>query len=96
MLRGILTNAETWINVTEADLTKLTMPDTMLQRQILSVSGNPSKVFMCLELGVIPVKYVIMEKRLSMLNHILNESTSSRMRQLYEVLKCDSRATFTA
>ena len=91
MLGGMLTNAETWINVTEADLTKLTMPDTMLQRQLLSVSGNPSKMFMCLELGVIPVKYVIIEKRLNMLHHILNESTSSTMRQVYEVLKCDSR-----
>ena len=49
-------HAETWINVTEADITKLTMPDTMLQRQLLSVSGNPSKVFMCLEVGVIPVR----------------------------------------
>ena len=42
MLGGMLTNAETWINITEADITKLTMPDTQLQRRLLSVSGNPS------------------------------------------------------
>ena len=32
MLSGMLTNAETWIYTTEADITKLTMPDTILQR----------------------------------------------------------------
>ena len=30
MLSGMLNNSETWINMTEADITKLTMPDTML------------------------------------------------------------------
>ena len=58
MLSGMLTNAETWINSNEDNITKLTMPDTMLHRQLLSVSGNPSKVFMCLELEVIPVRYI--------------------------------------
>ena len=48
MLGGILTNAEAWINITEADTKILTMSDTMLQRKLLSTSGNPSKVFMSL------------------------------------------------
>ena len=91
LLGGLLPNVETWINVTEADITKLTMPDTMLHRSMLSTSGNPSKVFMCLELGIIPVKYVMMKKRINFLNYILNESTTSIIRQVYDVLKQDSR-----
>jgi hypothetical protein len=91
LLGGLLPNVETWINVTEADITKLTTPDTMLHRSILSSSGNPSKVFMCLELGIIPVKYVIMKKRITFLNYILNESTTSIIRQVYDALKQDSR-----
>ena len=89
LLGGMLTNAETWINITETDITKLTMPDTLLHRQLLSVSGNPSKVFMCLELGVIPVKYVIMAKRTNFLHCILKENINSTMRQVYDVLTCD-------
>ena len=46
MLSGMLTNSETWINILESDIPKLTMPDTMLQRLILASPGNPSKVFM--------------------------------------------------
>ena len=91
MLSGMLTNSETWINITEADITKLTMPDTMLQRKLFASSGNPSKVFMSLELGVIPVKNVIMAKRLNFLHYILNENKRSIIHQVYEVLKSDSR-----
>ena len=90
MLGGMLTNSETWINITEADITKLTMPDTQLLRRLLSVSGNPSKVFMYLELGVIPVKFVIMAKRTNMLHYILKEESGSTMRQVYEELKIES------
>ena len=91
LLGGLLPNAETWTNITEANIAKLTMPDTMLQRSLLSTSGNPSKVFMCLELGIIPVKFVLMKKRMTFLNYILNESITSTIRQVYEELKNDSR-----
>ena len=91
MLSGMLKNAETWINILESDMTKLTMPDTMLQRMLLSSSGNPSKVFMNLELGVIPVKYVLMAKRLNMWQYILNEDISLTIHQVYLALKCENR-----
>ena len=63
----------------------------MLQRYLLSTTGNPSKVFMCSELGDIPVKYVIMTKRINFLHYILNESMTSTLRLVYEAMKCDSR-----
>ena len=85
LLGGLLTNAESWNHLTEANITKLTMPDTMLQRFLLSTTGNPSKVFMCLELGVIPVKYVIITKRINFLHYILKENMTSTLRQVYEM-----------
>ena len=63
----------------------------MLQRYLLSTTGNPSKVFMCSELGDIPVKYVIMTKRINFLHYILNENMTSTLRLVYEAMKCDSR-----
>ena len=91
LLGGMLSNAESWTNVTEIDIHKLTMPDTMLHRELLSTSGNPSKVFMSLELGIIPVKFALMAKRVKMLNCILNENINTTMRQVYETLKGDSK-----
>ena len=52
-LGGMLRNAETWTHITEHEITKLTMPVTMIHRTLLSLSGNSSRVLMCLELGVI-------------------------------------------
>ena len=87
----MLNNSESWINLTNSDLEALEKPDTITQRNILGNKGNPSKVFMCLELGIIPVKFVIMEKRLNFLKYILEESMTSMLRQVYETLKSDSR-----
>ena len=91
ILGGLLSNAETWTHLTDVNIAKLQMPDTMLQRALLSTSGNPSKVFMCLELKVIPVRYVIMAKRLNFLHYILSEGISSILRQDYDTMKCDGR-----
>ena len=63
----------------------------MLLRKILSSSGNPSKVFMYLELGILPVKIVLMKKTLNFMRYILHEGMSSLIRQVYETLKTESR-----
>ena len=46
---------------------------------------------MSLELGMIPVKFVLMAKIINMLHYLLKESIDLTMRQVYEALKCDSR-----
>ena len=91
LVGSMLTNAEAWINITEKDIENLTTPDTILQREILVTSGNPAKVFMYLELGITPVKFVIKAKRLNFLNYILKEHTDSMLRQTFDVLSIDSR-----
>ena len=42
----------------------LEKPDAILQRNIILSVENPCKVFMMLELELIPVRYVIMQKRM--------------------------------
>ena len=62
---SMLNNSESWINLTKLDIETLEKPDTMTQRNIFGNKGNPSKAFMCLELGITPVHFVIMKKRLN-------------------------------
>ena len=76
-LSGLLSNSESWINITKSDILKLEKPDTILQRKVLSALGNPSKAFTMLELGIIPIKYIIMKKRLLFLHYILKEDKDS-------------------
>ena len=82
LMRPMLNNAETWINITKGDIDELTKPDTTLQRKLLSSSGNQGKVFMCIEIGFISVKHVIMSKRVKFLNCILNESIGTIVKKL--------------
>ena len=60
LLGGMLTNSESWINVTKLDINELEKQDTHLQRKVLESSS--SKAFMMLELGMIPVRFVLMKK----------------------------------
>ena len=90
MFGSMLNNSESWINLTKSDIETLEKLDTITQRSIFENNGNPSRVFMSLELGIVPVKFVIMEKRLKFLKYILEESTSSMIRQVYETLRKDS------
>ena len=91
LLGSMLNNSESWINLTKQDLLKLEIPDKSLARHILGTHGNPSISFMYLELGFLPVKFVLMKKRLKFIRYILNESMDSMIRQVYEVLKTDNR-----
>ena len=71
LISGLLTNSESWIIITKTDLKQLEKPDIILQRNILSTSGNPSNCFMQLELVLIPVNYVIMQKSMKFLHYIM-------------------------
>ena len=91
LLGGLLTNSESWINIPEKDIEHFEKPDTSLMRKVLSETGKASKVFMLLELGIIPVRFVLMQKRMMFLYYILKENTNSMIRKVYEALKLDSR-----
>ena len=58
----MLTNLEAWINLTKTDIEELEKTDITLQRKVLATTGNSSKCFLQLELGIIPVKFVIQQK----------------------------------
>ena len=91
LISGLLTNSETWINITLKDREDLEKPNIILQRKILSSSGNPSKCFMQLELGLIPLKFIMMQKRKNLLNYILHENADSMIHKVYIILREDSR-----
>ena len=90
-LSGLLSNSESWIIITKTDILKLEKPDTILQRKVLSAQGNPSKAFTMLELGIIPIKYIIMKKRMLFLHYILKEDKDSIISKVFKALKEDSR-----
>ena len=91
LLGGLLTNAESWINISKRDIEQLEKPDTILQKKALSAVGNPSKAFTMLELGLIPVRYILMKKRMLFLQYILKEDKDSMIYNVFKALNEDSR-----
>ena len=86
-----MNNSEIWINLTKSDLDNLEKSGTMVQRHIHCNYGNPNKVFMCLELGIILLRFLNTERRPKLLKYILNKNISTMIRQVYETLQEDSR-----
>ena len=91
LLGGLLTNSESWINLNKQNIKALERPDTQLLKRLFSTSGNPCKLFMMLEVGIIPVKFVIMQKQLIFLQYILKQSIDTMIRKVYDTMKEDSR-----
>ena len=76
LLGRLLNNAERWINISQKNIEDLEKTNLNSQRKVSNVTENPSRVFMMLELGNIPVIFVIMKKCLQFLHYILNEKKS--------------------
>ena len=88
LINSLLTNSESWVNVLEKDVENLGKCDTMLLRKILSENGNPSKVFMFLEHGIVPVKFIMKGKRANFLNYIIDRKFEQEIFVNLESLRC--------
>ena len=88
LIGSLLTNCETWINMLKKDIQKIEKVDNIFHEKLL---GKGSQAFKHLEMGTLPLKYVMMKKRLSFLKYILDEKEETMIRQVYDTLKTDSR-----
>ena len=77
LISTLLTNAEAWYNLTSSDLKELEAVDEMLLRRILECPVSTPREMLYLELGVIPIRYIIIKRRLNFLQYILKEDRNS-------------------
>ena len=73
LISSLLTNAEAWFNVIQTDIDLLESVDEGLLRKILETPSSTPIEILYLELGVIPIRYIIKERRINFLWYILNE-----------------------
>ena len=72
LVNSILTNSEAWYNLSDSDYNHLEIVDESILRKILETGACTPKVMLYLELGVHPIRYVIMNRRVMFLHYILN------------------------
>ena len=77
LLSSLLCNSESWYNVTQAELNLIESVDLQFFRRILNVPKSTPKEMFYLEFGCIPLRHIIMKRRIMFLHYILNQDPDS-------------------
>ena len=63
-VNSILLNSEVWYNLTEANIISLEKIDNIVLRKILETGQSVSTAFFNLELGTVPLRFIIKTRRI--------------------------------
>ena len=83
-LSSMISNSESWVNLSAKNISDLEALDEKLLRDILSAHAKTPKELLYLETGSLPVSYIIKSRRINFLHWILNEPESSLVRRFLE------------
>ena len=86
-INSMLFNSEAWHGVTAANITTLEVVDQALLRAILNAHKGTTKEFLYLETGALPIRWIIAQRRINFLKHILSRSENELLRKVYEAQK---------
>ena len=82
MLVGtLLTCCEAWYNITEVELGHIEQVDKSLWCNLLEVAKTVPYDLICLDMGLEPLRYVIMKRRLIYLQFILKQKETSMVKK---------------
>ena len=73
LLNSILVNSESWYNLSDTDIKNIETVDNILHRRLLETATSTPISIMHLELGTLPLRYVIKGRRLVFLQYILKK-----------------------
>ena len=90
LLNGILYNSEAWHGMTDAHIATLESLDLSLLRGILNAHAKTTKEFLYLETGVVPIKWILAQRRITFLKHILSRDDSELLKK---ILFCTTSAS---
>ena len=76
-MNSILLNAEVWMNLTNTDIKRLEILDNDLVRSIWKCAKHTSTPMMFLDLGIMQIKHIIMQRRLMYLFYLVNQEQES-------------------
>ena len=84
-INGILSSIEANYGLTKEDIEKLEVLDRILLRKILSAHSKSPSESLYLELGLIPVKFIVIARRLNFLHYILNRPEKDLLGQFFRI-----------
>ena len=84
LISSLLTNAEAWYNLSNAEISELEKTDEGLLRKVLECPISTPREMLYLELGVSPIRNIIRSRRLNFLCYILHEDKESLIYRFLE------------
>ena len=84
LVSSVLFNSEAWYNLTESDLDLLETVDLLFLRKLLKAPKGTPKEMLFLELGCLPLREIVRERRLNFLHYILNEDPNSMIYRVFQ------------
>ena len=83
----VVCNSEAWHGVTQANVASLEVVDQALLRAILNAHKGTPNEFLYLETGAMPIRWVVPQRRINFLKHILSRKETELLRKIFEAQK---------
>ena len=83
LINGILYNSEAWHGVTLKQINSLESIDEALLRGILKSHSKTPKEFLYLELGVLPLRWILAQRRIMFMKHIETRHDEDLLKKVY-------------
>ena len=83
-INSLIFNSEAWYNITKKDYEELEMADEILLRRILECPAATPKEMLYLEMACLPIRFIIMGRRIMFLHYILNEDSDSLINKFFK------------
>ena len=87
-LSSILLNSEAWVNVSDKEIRALERTDEILLSKILECNSNTSNTFKYLELGIFPIRFEVMKRKIIYLQYLLKQDENSMINRVLKAI-CD-------
>ena len=84
LLSTLLCNTESWVGLTNKEVEILEKIDEQLLRRILSAHSKTAIPALYLELGCVPIRFLVMQRRIGFLHYIMNEDSESLIREVFD------------
>ena len=83
-LASLISNCEAWVNLSPQNISNLESIDEQLLRDLLCAQSKTPKETLYLETGSIPVRFVIISRRINFLHYILCEDENSLLGRFFK------------
>ena len=83
LLNGILFNIEAWHGVTLKQMKRLEISDESLLRSILKAHSKTPEEFLYLEIGALPIKWMVAQRRVVFMKHIMERHDDELLKKVF-------------